>query len=168
MCTEFWFLQRKCSRGELFNERGREMFAEHSRRQDLIRFDLWGQVIKWILPTSQYYEVVNAQKTDTYLYSCIQFLKYRWPLTPIWFQNPALLAQYIGINHLYESQAIIIFALLSFSIIQPLPTRLMDSSPTPSPREKRLKKKTICINPSPLERDLGWVNPGLGEDLGRR
>src|ERR1035437_10965661 len=35
--------------GELFNERGREMFAEHSRGQDLIRFGLWAQLNKWVL-----------------------------------------------------------------------------------------------------------------------
>jgi hypothetical protein len=29
--------------GELFNEMGREMFAEHNRRQDLIRWGLWDE-----------------------------------------------------------------------------------------------------------------------------
>jgi hypothetical protein len=52
--------------GELFNERGREMFAEHSRRQDLIRFGLWAQVNKWVLPHHNTTDVVNA-KTDAYL-----------------------------------------------------------------------------------------------------
>ena len=52
--------------GELFNERGREMFAEHSRRQDLIRFGQWTQVNKWVLPHHNTTDVVNA-KTDTYL-----------------------------------------------------------------------------------------------------
>ena len=52
--------------GELFNERGREMFAEHSRRQDLIRFGLWSQVNKWVLPHHNTTDVVNA-KTDSYL-----------------------------------------------------------------------------------------------------
>ena len=52
--------------GELFNERGREMFAEHSRRQDLIRFGLWNQVNKWVLPHHNTTDVVNA-KSDPYL-----------------------------------------------------------------------------------------------------
>lgn len=46
--------------GELFNERGREMFAEHSRRQDLIRFGLWSSVNKWVLPHYNTTDVVNA------------------------------------------------------------------------------------------------------------
>jgi hypothetical protein len=52
--------------GELFNERGREMFAEHSRRQDLIRFGLWDQVNKWVLPHHNTTDVVDA-KTGAYL-----------------------------------------------------------------------------------------------------
>lgn len=36
--------------GELLNEMGREMFAEHNRRQDLIRWGLWEQNAKWTLP----------------------------------------------------------------------------------------------------------------------
>lgn len=36
--------------GELFNEMGREMFAEHNRRQDLIRWGLWNSYSKWVLP----------------------------------------------------------------------------------------------------------------------
>ena len=38
------------SGGELFNEMGREMFAEHNRRQDLIRWGLWTSYSKWVLP----------------------------------------------------------------------------------------------------------------------
>jgi hypothetical protein len=52
------------SGGELFNERGREMFAEHSRRQDLIRFGLWESVAKWVLP---YNNVGDVLKSDSYL-----------------------------------------------------------------------------------------------------
>jgi len=52
--------------GELFNERGREMFDEHFRRQDLIRFGLWSSVNKWVLPHHNTTDVVNA-KTDPYL-----------------------------------------------------------------------------------------------------
>lgn len=36
--------------GELFNEMGREMFAENRRRQDLIRWGFWTDVEKWLLP----------------------------------------------------------------------------------------------------------------------
>ncbi len=38
------------SGGELFNEIGREMFAENHRRQDLIRWGFWTDVDKWVLP----------------------------------------------------------------------------------------------------------------------
>jgi hypothetical protein len=36
--------------GELLNEMGREMFAEHNRRQDLIRWGQWLNNEKWTLP----------------------------------------------------------------------------------------------------------------------
>jgi len=36
--------------GELLNEMGREMFAEHNRRQDLIRWGLFTDVANWALP----------------------------------------------------------------------------------------------------------------------
>ncbi len=36
--------------GELFNEIGREMFAENSRRRQLIRWDLFSSVADWALP----------------------------------------------------------------------------------------------------------------------
>jgi hypothetical protein len=36
--------------GELFNEIGREMFAEHNRRRTLIRWDLFTSVADWALP----------------------------------------------------------------------------------------------------------------------
>jgi hypothetical protein len=52
--------------GEFFNERGREMVYEHSRRQDLVRFGLWDQVNKWVLPHHNTTDVVNA-KTGPYL-----------------------------------------------------------------------------------------------------
>lgn len=38
--------------GELFNERGREMFYEKFRRSDLVRFDLFTKVDKWALPST--------------------------------------------------------------------------------------------------------------------
>jgi len=59
-------LQAEVFRGELFNERGREMFAEHSRRQVSDQVWIMGQVNKWILPHHNTTDVVNA-KTDTYL-----------------------------------------------------------------------------------------------------
>jgi len=52
--------------GELLNEMGREMAFEHNRRQDLIRFGLWNQVNKWVLPHNNTTDVVNA-KSDPYL-----------------------------------------------------------------------------------------------------
>ncbi len=36
--------------GELLNEIGREMFAENHRRQDLIRWGLFTEIDKWVLP----------------------------------------------------------------------------------------------------------------------
>jgi hypothetical protein len=36
--------------GELFNEIGREMFAENSKRQALIRWGLFTEMEKWVLP----------------------------------------------------------------------------------------------------------------------
>jgi hypothetical protein len=50
--------------GELFNERGREMFAEHYRRQDLIRWGFWSDNAKWTLP---YHNVGDVVKSDPYL-----------------------------------------------------------------------------------------------------
>jgi hypothetical protein len=50
--------------GELFNEMGREMFAEHNRRQDLIRWGLFNDVAKWALP---YYNPGDVLKTGDYL-----------------------------------------------------------------------------------------------------
>jgi hypothetical protein len=50
--------------GELFNEMGREMFAEHNRRQDLIRWGLFSSNAKWTLP---YHNVGDVMKSDPYL-----------------------------------------------------------------------------------------------------
>ena len=49
--------------GELFNEIGREMFAENQRRQDLIRWGFFTQVDKWVLP---FYNPGDVLKTDDY------------------------------------------------------------------------------------------------------
>jgi hypothetical protein len=51
------------SGGELFNEIGREMFAENHRRQDLIRWGFYTDVDKWVLP---YYNPQDVLKTDDY------------------------------------------------------------------------------------------------------
>jgi hypothetical protein len=52
------------SGGELFNEMGREMFAEHNRRQDLIRWGFFEMNAKWTLP---YHNVGDVMKSDPYL-----------------------------------------------------------------------------------------------------
>lgn len=49
--------------GELFNEIGREMFAEHHRREDLMRWGLYTSVAKWALP---YYNPGDVIKTEPF------------------------------------------------------------------------------------------------------
>ncbi len=49
--------------GELFNEIGREMFAENHRRQDLIRWGFFTEVDKWVLP---FYNPQDVLTTDPY------------------------------------------------------------------------------------------------------
>jgi len=49
--------------GELFNEIGREMFAENHRRQDLIRWGFFTDVDKWVLP---HYNPGDVLVTDDY------------------------------------------------------------------------------------------------------
>ncbi len=51
--------------GELFNEMGREMFAEHNRRQDLIRWGLFNSNGKWTLPDRNVGDILNT--TGAYL-----------------------------------------------------------------------------------------------------
>ncbi len=46
--------------GELFNEIGREMFLEHNRRQDLIRWGFWNSNDEWVLP---FHNVGDVLKT---------------------------------------------------------------------------------------------------------
>jgi hypothetical protein len=72
--------------GELFNERGREMAFEQSRRQDLIRFGLWSQVNKWVLQHLNSTDVVNA-KSDPYL-SLYPIPKSKLTANPNLVQNP--------------------------------------------------------------------------------
>ena len=49
--------------GELFNEIGREMFAENHRRQDLIRWGFFTEVDKWVLP---FYNPQDVLITEPY------------------------------------------------------------------------------------------------------
>jgi hypothetical protein len=72
------------SGGELFNERGREMFAEHSRRQDLIRFGFWDMTAKWVLP---YHNVGDVLKSGSYL-SLYPIPKPKLAANPNLVQNP--------------------------------------------------------------------------------
>lgn len=46
--------------GELFNEMGREMFAEHNRRQDLIRWGFFNSNAKWTIPFNNVGDVQNT------------------------------------------------------------------------------------------------------------
>ncbi|MEI6047427.1 MAG: RagB/SusD family nutrient uptake outer membrane protein [Bacteroidota bacterium] len=72
--------------GELFNEMGREMAFEHNRRQDLIRFGLWTEVNKWVLPHHNTTDVVLA-KSDPYL-SLYAIPKSKLAANPNLVQNP--------------------------------------------------------------------------------
>ena len=70
--------------GELFNERGREMFGEHYRRQDLIRWGLWSQNAKWTIP---YHNVGDVVKSDSYL-TLYPIPKAKLAANPNLVQNP--------------------------------------------------------------------------------
>ena len=72
--------------GELLNEMGREMAFEHNRRTDLIRFGLWTQVNKWVLPHHNTTDVINA-KSDPYL-SLYPIPKAKLAANPNLVQNP--------------------------------------------------------------------------------
>lgn len=52
--------------GELFNEIGREMFAEHSRRQELIRWGFYNMNNKWVIPYNNVGDVLTVG-TDSHL-----------------------------------------------------------------------------------------------------
>lgn len=70
--------------GELFNEIGREMFAENHRRQDLVRFGLYNDVAKWALP---FYNPGDAIKTGAYL-TILPIHKDKIAANPNLVQNP--------------------------------------------------------------------------------
>ena len=70
--------------GELFNEIGREMFAENHRRQDLVRWGLYNDVAKWALP---FYNAGDALKTGAYL-TIMPIHKDKLAANPNLVQNP--------------------------------------------------------------------------------
>jgi len=70
--------------GELFNEIGREMFAENHRRQDLIRWGLYNDVAKWALP---FYNPGDVIKTGAYL-TIFPIHKDKIAANPNLIQNP--------------------------------------------------------------------------------
>jgi hypothetical protein len=75
--------------GELLNEMGREMFAEHNRRQDLIRFGLWDDLDKWILP---HYNPQDIVKTGSYL-TLYPIHKDKLSANPNLTQNPGYISK---------------------------------------------------------------------------
>ena len=70
--------------GELFNEIGREMFAENHRRQDLVRWGLYNDVAKWALP---FYNPGDVIKTGAYL-TILPIHKDKISANPNLTQNP--------------------------------------------------------------------------------
>jgi len=70
--------------GELFNEMGREMFAEHNRRQDLIRWGFFSMNEKWTLP---FYNPNDVMKTGDYL-NIFPIHKNKLAANPNLVQNP--------------------------------------------------------------------------------
>ena len=70
--------------GELFNEMGREMFAEHHRRQDLIRWGFFEMNAKWAIP---FHNVGDVLKSDTYL-RLFPINKSKLAANPNLVQNP--------------------------------------------------------------------------------
>ncbi len=51
--------------GELFNEIGREMFAENSKRQELIRWGLYDDVALWVVPFNNPGDVLESGEHTT-------------------------------------------------------------------------------------------------------
>lgn len=72
------------SGGELFNEIGREMFAENHRRQDLVRWGFYNDVAKWALP---FYNPGDVIKTGAYL-TILPIHKDKIAANPNLTQNP--------------------------------------------------------------------------------
>ena len=69
---------------ELFNEIGREMFAENHRRQDLVRWGLYNDIAKWALP---FYNPGDVIKTGAYL-TILPLHKDNLASNPNLVQNP--------------------------------------------------------------------------------
>jgi hypothetical protein len=72
--------------GELFNEMGREMFAEHNRRQDLIRWGFYNNNDKWALPFHNVGDVLTVG-TDDHL-KIYPIAKAKLSANPNLIQNP--------------------------------------------------------------------------------
>jgi hypothetical protein len=63
---------------------GREMFAEHNRRQDLIRWNLFTSNDKWTIP---FHNPQDVMKTDPYL-TIFPINKSKLDANPNLVQNP--------------------------------------------------------------------------------
>ena len=70
--------------GELFNEIGRELAFEHQRRQEIIRWGLYDELEKWILP---YYNPGDVVKKGAYL-TLFPIHKDKIAANPNLVQNP--------------------------------------------------------------------------------
>ena len=70
--------------GEMFNERGREMFDEHFRRQDIIRWGFWNDNAKWTITFNNPGDVI---KSGAYL-SLFPINKSKLSANPNLVQNP--------------------------------------------------------------------------------
>jgi len=70
--------------GELFNEIGRELAFEHQRRQEIIRWGLYDELEKWILP---YYNPGDVVKKGAYL-TIFPIHKDKIAANPNLVQNP--------------------------------------------------------------------------------
>ena len=73
------------SGGELFNEMGREMFAEHNRRQDLIRWGFYNNNDKWALP---FHNVGDVMLTTGDYLKIFPIAKNKLSANPNLKQNP--------------------------------------------------------------------------------
>ncbi len=71
--------------GELFNEIGREMFLEHNRRQDLIRWGFWNKNDEWALP---FHNVGDVLKTGDAKLNIYPIGRDKLSANPNLVQNP--------------------------------------------------------------------------------
>jgi len=70
--------------GELYNERGREMFAEHQKRRALIRWGLYTEVDKWLPPVRNVGDVIEKGAHTT----IFPIPRSRLDANPALVQNP--------------------------------------------------------------------------------